>query len=122
MKTTLDLPEALVRELQRRARQHGQDVAHLAADLLWKGLAASPSPHETTPPATIETHPLTGLPYIACSHPAPPEAEMTPDRVADLLVEQEAAGGWRQRDSDAPPNVAVDSGANIIRRFRWGVA
>jgi hypothetical protein len=92
MKTTLDLPEALVRELQRRARQLGQELPQLAADLLWKGLAES-APTAAAPPATIRTHAVTGLPYIECSRAANSDEEMTPDRIANLLIEQEAA--WR---------------------------
>ena len=36
MKTTLDLPETLVRELQQRAQQAGQDLTQAATDLLWQ--------------------------------------------------------------------------------------
>lgn len=93
MKTTLDLPESLVRELQRRARQLGQELPQLAAELLWKGLAASPQAPLPAPPATIHTHPVTDLPYVACPHAAAPNDEMTPERIAHLLLEQEAT--WR---------------------------
>lgn len=93
MKTTLDLPESLVRELQRRARQLGQELPQLAAELLWEGLAASPPTTVPAPPAMIHTHPVTGLPYVECPQAASPDDEMTPDRVANLLIEQEAT--WR---------------------------
>jgi hypothetical protein len=94
VKTTLELPETLLRELQRRARQYGQEPDELAADLLWKGLAASADEAPFASPAIIQRHSLTGLPYVACSQAASPETEMTPNQVANLLIEQEAS--WRQ--------------------------
>ncbi len=90
MKTVIDLPESLVWELQQRAQQAGQDLAQAAAELLWKGLAATPSANRTMPHATVKRHAITGLPYIECSQSASPAAEMTPDRVAAVLLEQEA--------------------------------
>lgn len=41
MKTTLDLPETLVRELRRRASDEGRDVKEVVTDLLRAGLTPS---------------------------------------------------------------------------------
>jgi hypothetical protein len=90
MKTSLDLPEPLIRELQRRAQQSGLDLTQAVAELLWRGLAASPSASESPKQAKIGADPHTGLPVVECSHAALPATEMTPARVADLLLEQEA--------------------------------
>jgi hypothetical protein len=90
MKTTLDLPEALVHELERRAQQAGQDLTQAAAELLWKGMAASPLLPAAARRPTIRKHPTSGLPYVESAHAAAPEEEMTPERVAELLLEQEA--------------------------------
>jgi hypothetical protein len=88
MKTTLDLPEPLVRELERRAQQAGQDLTQTAAELLWKALLASPPATQSPQRATIKTNAVSGLPYVECSQTAPPAEEMTPDRVAEVLLDQ----------------------------------
>lgn len=89
MKTSFDLPDALVRELQRRAQQSGQEMSQAVADLLSKGLAASPPVTESPQRAKLKTHAITGLPFIECPHTASPTAQITPERVAELLLEQE---------------------------------
>jgi len=45
--------------------------------------------------ARIEKNPIAGLPVIVGGHPAPPELEMTPERVAEILmdVERESSPG-----------------------------
>jgi hypothetical protein len=40
----------------------------------------------------IKTHPQTGLPYVECPHEA--TDEMTPERVAEILLQQEV--GWHK--------------------------
>jgi hypothetical protein len=37
----------------------------------------------------ITTDKTTGLPVIECKHAAPPGEEMTPERIADILLAQE---------------------------------
>jgi hypothetical protein len=44
MKTTLDLPEALVKQVKLRALHEGQKLKDAVADLLRKGLASSGAP------------------------------------------------------------------------------
>ncbi len=41
MKTTLDLPDALVKQVKLRAVREGQKLKDAVADLLRKGLAAT---------------------------------------------------------------------------------
>jgi hypothetical protein len=88
MKTTFDLPEALVKRIKLHALRKGQKLKDVVADLLRKGLASS---LEQGVPATarIGRDRLTGLPVILGGRKATPGTEMTPDRVADILLQQE---------------------------------
>jgi plasmid stability protein len=89
MKTTVDLPDALVKQVKLRALREGRKLKDAVADLLRKGLHAvkvEPPP----PEPTVTTDPKTGLPLVACKHSAEPAEELTPERVADLLLAQEA--------------------------------
>lgn len=93
MKTTLELPDELIREVKLRAVREGRKLKEAVADLLRKGLAVK-SPQIRKPQASALTKDKrTGLPIIVCRHPAPPEQEWTPDQVAELLLEQEVS--WR---------------------------
>jgi plasmid stability protein len=83
MKTTLDLPEDLMRAIKIRAAQEGRTLKELVADLLRRGLAV-----EAGSPVRQRVQ----LPLIECAHEARPEDEMTPERVAEVLLEQEAGG------------------------------
>ena len=91
MKTTLDLPEALVREIKIRAVLKRQKLKDAVAELLRRGLDASAETPDALIRPTVKTHPKTGLPYIECPHGASADEEMTPERVASLLLQQEAA-------------------------------
>jgi hypothetical protein len=90
MKTALDLPDDLVREVKMHAVRSGRKLNSAIADLLRVGLDASAASCSSAP---IARDPLTALPVVVCSHPAAPGAEMTPERVARVLVRQEAE--WR---------------------------
>lgn len=90
MKTTLDLPESLVRAVKIRAVREGKKLKDLVAILLHQGMAA---PREVRASSSRRRN---RLPVIACAHAAKPGAEMTPDRVADVLLAQDVA--W-QRDA-----------------------
>jgi hypothetical protein len=50
---------------------------------------SNPQQEEHLSPALVKLHPQTGLPYIECPHRAD---EMTPERVAEVLLQQEE--GW----------------------------
>lgn len=92
MKTTLDLPDALVKQVKIRAVREGRKLKDAVADLLRIGLArsqASPPPASAQKSPRITTDPQTGLPLIVCKQAAAPDEEMTPERVADILLAQE---------------------------------
>lgn len=82
MKTTLELPDELMREIKVRAAREDRKLKDLVAELLEEGLAVSgrgPSPRR---------HRVT-LPLIQSSHPAAPGDELTPERVAEVLLQEE---------------------------------
>lgn len=87
MKTTLELPDDLMRAIKLRAVHEDRKLKDLIADLLRRGLAD----------ADVKT---TGrrvqVPLIRCAHPASPETEMTPERVAQVLLAEEADAASRR--------------------------
>lgn len=90
MKTTLDLPEPLVEEVRRRASRDGCEIGETFIGLVKKGLEATRSNPPRLDPAVVTTSAL-GFPLIMGGHPARPSEELTPERVAELLGDQEAA-------------------------------
>ena len=88
MKATLELPEALVKQVKLRAIRDGRKLKDAVADLLRKGLAAEADAAPAGPP--IQTDKSTGLPLTECLHAAAPDEEMTADRVAEILLTQDA--------------------------------
>jgi len=84
MKTTLDLPADLVRAVKIRAVEENRRLKDTIAELLRRGLAL-----EGGMPATIRRR--VQLPLVECAHEAQPGEEMTPERVAEVLLEEEAA-------------------------------
>jgi plasmid stability protein len=93
MKTTLDLPDELMRAIKVRAAQQGRKIKDVVSELLRRGLSQAES-GETTSPARRVT-----LPLVHCEHPARPDHEMTPERVAAALLDQEA--DWASGRGDA---------------------
>lgn len=83
MKTTLDLPDDLVRAVKVRAVEENRGLEDTIADLLRRGLD-----QEHGKPATVRRR--VKLPLVECAHEARPGEEMTPDRVAEVLLEEEA--------------------------------
>jgi len=81
MKTTLELPDDLMRAIKVRAAQRDQKLKDVVTDLLRKGLSVEKEPRRTR-------HRVK-LPLVQ-GHPAAPGEEMTPERVAEILIEQEA--------------------------------
>lgn len=87
MKTTLELPDALLKEVKIRAVMRGTKLKDEVAELLRRGLAAGePTVAEV---AVIGKDATTGLPIILGGHPAKVDEEATPERVAKLLLDQE---------------------------------
>ncbi|MBI3866543.1 MAG: antitoxin [Planctomycetia bacterium] len=89
MKTTLDLPDALVKAVKLRAIHEGRKLKDAVADLLRRGLAVAAEPPPHSPARRITKDKKTGLPLIECKHAASPDDELTPERVADILLNQE---------------------------------
>jgi plasmid stability protein len=89
MKTTLDLPNALIKQVKLRALREGRKLKDAVADLLRKGLAAPTHLDSVSDSSAVTTDKKTGLPLIRGKHPAPLGEEITPQRVADILLAQE---------------------------------
>jgi hypothetical protein len=85
MKTTLDLPDELMRMVKLRAVQENRKLKDLIADLLRRGLAQQPTD------ATAARRRVR-LPLVQAAHRAGVDEEMTPDRVAQTLLDEEARG------------------------------
>ena len=96
MKTTIDLPDELVRRLKLRALREGRKLKEAAAEVLRAGLAAQTG-GRVAEPIVVLTDKKTGLPVIQCRRKAPRAEELTPERVADILIEQEA--GWMRESA-----------------------
>jgi len=83
MKTTIDLPDDLVREVKIRAVINRRTVRDLVAELLRQGLGlASPAGPGDRHASTMVTIGDGGMPVIRCA-PDAPAARMS---VADLLA------------------------------------
>ena len=85
MKTTLELPDDLVRAVKIVAVEDGAKLKDVVADLLRRGLALK---RATPAPARRRLK----LPLVECVHEARPGEEMTPERVAKVLLEEETGG------------------------------
>lgn len=90
MKTTIELPDSLMRDVKLRAVHEGRKLKDLMAELLQRGLEA---PEIFREPASsyITTDEKTGLPIIVGGRTPPPEEQLTPDQIKDILLEQEVA-------------------------------
>jgi plasmid stability protein len=83
MKTTLELPDDLMRAIRVRAARQDRKLKDVVAELLRSGLA-----EEERRPSMIGHR--VSLPLIKGGHPAAPGKELTADRIAEILVEEEA--------------------------------
>lgn len=83
MKTTLELPDELMRAAKIRAANEGRRLKDVVADLLRRGLA------EETKPARRMRRKVR-LPLIESAHDARPDEEMTPQRVAEVLGREDS--------------------------------
>lgn len=92
MKTTLELPDDLMRAIKVRAAQQDRKIKDVVAELLRCGLSQADSGPATSPAQRVT------LPLVRCEHPALPDRELTPQHVAALL-DQETA--WASGRDDA---------------------
>ena len=83
MKTTLDLPDDLMRAAKIRAANEGRRLKDVVADLVRRGLAEQPK-------GARRVQRRVRLPLVQCTHDARPEREMTPNRVAGVLAREDA--------------------------------
>lgn len=97
MKTTIDLPEGLVRELKLRAVHERRPLKDVAADAIRQGLATSTTANEA-PQFRITKDPKTGLPVIESCNKTAPVRHLAPDEISDILIQQEAR--WALGESD----------------------
>ena len=89
MKTTLDLPDELVKKVKLRVLKDGRKLKDAVADLLRKGLTIEMDSQPGSDRPVITTDPKTGLPVIACPRTPTSTEELTPERVAEILLAQE---------------------------------
>ncbi len=82
VKTTLDLPDDLMREVKIRAVRKNRRLKDEIADLLRRGL----SQRRSEPKIRHRV----ALPLVDCARKARPGEEMTPERVAGLPLEGES--------------------------------
>ena len=87
MKTTVELPDGLMREIRIRAFQQGRKPKDLVAELLRKALDDTGSSGPQIERSCIERDERTGLPVIKCHHAAAPGQTLTPDRIAAILLD-----------------------------------
>jgi hypothetical protein len=84
MKTTLELPDELVRAVKILAVEEDRKLKDMIAELLRSGLAQKRGVLAAVPRKRLK------LPLIECAHEAPPGEELTPERLANVLLEEEA--------------------------------
>lgn len=85
MKTTIDLPDELVRDVKIRAVIEGRTVKALVASLLREGLgrASSITPHRRLRSSQSVTFDKNGVPVIRCA-PDAPATGMSPRQLLEL--------------------------------------
>ena len=82
MKTTLDLPDEVIRSLELRAEAENRTLADLIADLLLRGLA-----EKGTEPGDVINR--VKLPLVHGAHAPRSDEELSPERVSDILLMHE---------------------------------
>ncbi len=84
MRTTLNLPDDLMRAVKMRAVQENRRLQDTVAELLRRGLACEPGSSSIRRPRRVE------LPLVECVREAQPGREITPERAAEILTSEEA--------------------------------
>jgi plasmid stability protein len=81
MKTTLDIPEELIRKMKIRAATEGRKLREVVTDVIEKGLAV-----RTTSP---EREHRVRLPLVHCEKKVRPEDQLTPEQIDEILLNEE---------------------------------
>jgi plasmid stability protein len=81
VKTTLDLPDELVRTVKIRAIRENRKLKDMIAELLQRGL--------TVESGSRSARMRVQIPLVQTAHQARRGEEMTPDRVAQILLDEE---------------------------------
>jgi hypothetical protein len=92
MKTTLELPDDLMREIKVRAALEDRKLKDLIAELLRRGLTAAEAPKPIIHRVKF--------PIVRGTHPAAPDEEITPQRAHEILLDQEAQAALRAAGLD----------------------
>ena len=88
MKTTIELPDDLVRRLKMRAVRDGRKFKDVAADMLRQGLAHSSSSKALSKPRIVRDK-KTGFPMLEPPDPSVPSCPPTPEEIDQILLDQE---------------------------------
>ncbi len=84
MKTTVDLPAELVRAIKIRAIEENRKLKEMIAELLRRGLGEGSSVEQGVGRRRVT------LPLVQTAHQAKPDEEMTPERVAAALRDEDS--------------------------------
>lgn len=82
MKTTLDLPDELMKSVKLRAVEENRTLTDLITELLRRGMTGDPVESK------VIRHRVK-LPLVHVAHAASPDEELTPERISEILLEQE---------------------------------
>ena len=85
MKTTLEIPDDLFRDLKLRAVHENKKLKEVVADVINAGLNRLSLERRSS-----ALRRRVSLPLISCKHPAPLGAELTPEAVAQSLADLES--------------------------------
>lgn len=89
MKTTLELPDELMRAIKVRAAQQDRKIKDVVAELLRRGLSG---------PAQVgDARQRVQLPLVECGEAT--GSQMTPQRIGEALLDEEAASLSGHRDA-----------------------
>jgi plasmid stability protein len=83
VKTTLEIPDDLMRTVRIRAAREDRKLKDLIAELLRRGLERDP------PPTTIARR--VQFPLVTGTSAAASDDEITPERAAQILLDEEIA-------------------------------
>jgi ribosomal protein L13E len=91
MKTTLELPDELMRAIRVRAAQEDRKLKDVVAELLRRGLAQE----EAEPRVRHRVK----LPLVHSSHVVRPGEGLTPDEIKQILLDEEVEWALGKSDS-----------------------